>query len=138
MKGGKKTETKYKNIPPSAEQSFVCVSVVSWLSSTEALEPHQTLEPSKKTHSTAGRGLPSRHPSTKTLAVFTRAVRILAPVVLKQPTIAERFLQRSNGEFAATKKNPITKTHSHTQKHVTYFLKTYSYSRIRRVSLDAN
>lgn len=118
MKGGKNRD-KVQNIPPSAEQSLVCVSVVSWLSSTEALELHQTLEPSKKTDSTAGGGLPSRHPSTKTLAVFTRAVRILAPVVRKQPTIAERFLQRSNGEFAATKKNPIKKN---TLTHVTYSL----------------
>lgn len=31
--------------------------------------------------STAGRGLASRHSSTKTLAVFTHAVRILVPVV---------------------------------------------------------
>lgn len=46
--GGKKNSDKIQKSPPSAEQSFVCLSVVSWLSSTEALELHQTLEPSTK------------------------------------------------------------------------------------------
>lgn len=47
MKLGKKTKQVEKS-PPSAEQSCACVSVVSWLSSTEALELHQTLEPGTK------------------------------------------------------------------------------------------